>query len=142
MTFTDINLFRGKALQKDGASTDYKINTISSTIGSENSPKISRFEIPVSMTLVALLSMATIFFYGNLNRQLTLVTANFGAITIVLINVYLIKGKIGVANGITFQDLGINWPLFLLIAIIILNFLAVRGIKKDLDLLASADRLR
>jgi hypothetical protein len=86
--------------------------------------------------------MATIFFYGNLNRQLTLVTANFGAIVIVLINVYLVRERISGTNGITFQDLGINWPLFLLLAILILNFLAVRGIRKDLDLLASADRLR
>ena len=142
MTFTDINLYSGKALNKEGVSLDYKINTISSTIGTEAPIKISRFEIPVSITLVALLSMATIFFYGNLKRQLTLVTSNFGAITIVLINVYLIKGRIGGTNGITFQDLGLNWPIFLLILIIILNFLAARGIKKDLDLLASADRLR
>ena len=142
MALTDITLYKGKALQKDGASIDYKINAISSTLGSENSQKISRFEIPVSMTLVALLSMATIFFYGNLNRQLTLVTANFGASGIVLINVYLIKERIGVTNGITFQDLGMNWPIFLLLATLILNFLAVRGIRKDLDLLASADRLR
>lgn len=142
MALTDITLYKGKALQKDGASIDYKINAISSTLGCENSQKTSRFEIPVSMTLVALLSMATIFFYGNLNRQLTLVTANFGAIAIVLINVYLIKERIGGTNGITFQDLGMNWPIFLLLVILILNFLAVRGIRKDLDLLASADRLR
>ena len=142
MTFTDINLYQGKALGKDGVSIDYKINTITSTIDAVPPIKLSRFEIPVSITLVALLSMGTIFFYGNLKRQLTLVTSNFGAITIVLINVYLIKGRIGGTNGITFQDLGINWPIFLLLVIIILNFLAARGIKKDLDLLASADRLR
>lgn len=142
MTFTDINLYQGKALGKDGVSIDYKINTITSTIEAVPQIKLSRFEIPVSITLVALLSMGTIFFYGNLKRQLTLVTSNFGAITIVLINVYLIKGRIGGTNGITFQDLGLNWPIFLLLVIIILNFLAARGIKKDLDLLASADRLR
>ena len=142
MTFTDINLYQGKALGKDGVSIDYKINTITSTIDAVPPIKLSRFEIPVSITLVALLSMGTIFFYGNLKRQLTLVTSNFGAITIVLINVYLIKGRIGGTNGITFQDLGLNWQIFLLLVIIILNFLAARGIKKDLDLLASADRLR
>ncbi len=142
MTFTDINLYRGKALNKDGVSLEYKINTITSSLGAEASVKVSKFEIPVSITLVALLSMASIFFYGNLKRQLTLVTSNFGAIAIVLINVYLIKLRIGGTNGITFQDLGLNWPIFLLLVIIILNFLAVRGIKKDLDLLASADRLR
>jgi hypothetical protein len=142
MTFSDINLYKGKALDKGGISLDYKINTITSTIGSETPISLSRFEIPVSLTLVALLSMATIFFYSNLNRQLTLVTSNFGAIAIVLFNVYLIKGRIGVTKGITFQDLGVNWPLFLLLVVVILNFLAARGIKKDLDLLASADRLR
>jgi hypothetical protein len=142
MTFSDINLYKGKALNKGGISLDYKINTITSTIGSETPISLSRFEIPVSLTLVALLSMATIFLYSNLNRQLTLVTSNFGAIAIVLINVYLIKGRIGGTNGITFQDLGVNWPLFLLLVVVVLNFLAARGIKKDLDLLASADRLR
>ena len=142
MTFSDINLYKGKALNKGGISLDYKINTITSTIGSETPISLSRFEIPVSLTLVALLSMATIFLYSNLNRQLTLVTSNFGAIAIVLINVYLIKGRIGGTNGITFQDLGVNWPLFLLLVVVVLNFLAARGIKKNLDLLASADRLR
>jgi hypothetical protein len=142
MTFSDINLYKGKALNKGGISLDYKINTITSTIGSETPISLSRFEIPVFLTLVALLSMATIFLYSNLNRQLTLVTSNFGAIAIVLINVYLIKGRIGGTNGITFQDLGVNWPLFLLLVVVVLNFLAARGIKKDLDLLASADRLR
>jgi hypothetical protein len=142
MTFSDINLYKGKALNKGGISLDYKINTITSTIGSETPISLSRFEIPVSLTLVALLSMATIFLYSNLNRQLTLVTSNFGAIAIVLINVYLIKGRIGGTNGITFQDLGVNWPLFLLLVVVVLNILAARGIKKDLDLLASADRLR
>jgi hypothetical protein len=142
MTFTDTNLYKGKAITKDGISIDYKINAITSTLGFAYPMTISKFEIPVSITLVALLSMATIFFYGNLKRQLTLVTSNFGAITIVLINVYLIKGRIGGTNGITFQDLGLNWPIFLLIFIIILNFLAAKGIKKDIDLLASADRLR
>ena len=142
MTFSDINLYKGKALNKGGISLDYKINTITSTIGSETPISLSRFEIPVSLTLVALLSMATIFLYSNLNRQLTLVTSNFGAIAIVLINVYLIKGRIGGTNGITFQDLGVNWPLFLLLLVVVLNILAARGIKKDLDLLASADRLR
>ena len=142
MTFTDINLYKGKALTKDGISIDYKINTNTSTLGFASPVTTSKFEIPISITLVALLSIASIFFYGNLNRQLTLVTSNFGAITIVLINVYLIKGRIGGPNGITFQDLGLNWPIFLLLGVLILNFLAARGIKKDLDLLASADRLR
>jgi hypothetical protein len=142
MTFTDINLYKGKALTNDGISIDYKINTNTSTLGFASPVTISKFEIPISITLVALLSIASIFFYGNLNRQLTLVTSNFGAITIVLINVYLIKGRIGGTNGITFQDLGINWSIVLLLGVLILNFLAARGIKKDLDLLASADRLR
>ena len=142
MTFTDINLYKGKAINKDGISLDYNINLISSTIGSVVVVSISRFEIPISVTLVALISMGSIFLYGNLKRQLTVVSSNFVAIFIVLINVYLIKERIGGTNGITFQDFGINWPIFLVLAILILNFLAVRGIRKDLDLLASTDRLR
>lgn len=142
MSFGDICLYQGKAINKAGLELDYRIHTTSSQVGLGADSPIQQYEIPFSMVLVSLLSLIAILMYSNLKRQLTLVTMNFGAILIVLINVYLIKGKIGGIKEITFQSLGLNWPIFLLLVLIILNFLAARGIKKDIDLLASADRLR
>lgn len=140
-TFSDITLYSGKAKQS-GQEINYSISLLHSQIEPSNTTDGTHFSIAVSIVLLSLFSLVYIFMYGQLKRQLTFVTANFGLIAIVLINVYLIKGRIGEKNNLTYQELDLNWPIFVLLGLLILNFLAYRGIKKDLDLLASADRLR
>ncbi len=102
----------------------------------------SSFLLPLSIigALVTVLPLLIIFMYKNLGGQLRLVrlTILFNLVLIGLMFFYYaeeLKVKTAVEAD---YDLGVFLPLIALVFL----FLAMRGIKHDIKLLRSADRLR
>jgi hypothetical protein len=102
----------------------------------------SSFLLPLSIiaALVTVLPLLIIFMYKNLGGQLRLVRLNilFNLVLIGLMFFYYaeeLKVKTAVEAD---YDLGVFLPLIALVFL----FLAMRGIKHDIKLIRSADRLR
>jgi hypothetical protein len=102
----------------------------------------SLFLLPLSMlsALVTVLPLLIIFMYKNLGGQLKLIRLNI-LLDLVLIGLmffyYAEQLKIKTSVEADY-DIGVFLPLIALIFL----FLAMRGIKHDIKLIRSADRLR
>lgn len=118
---------------------------MNSTIFDKNN-KSSRFEhknnlITYSLLIAMLMALASIFLFKNLSLQLRLVM--FNTLFIGLVNFYIFYQKYKVTN--LFQstmDTQTYFGFFIGLSLFLFNYLAFRGIKKDIKLLASVDRLR
>lgn len=96
-----------------------------------------------SLIIVALIALITIFLFKKREIQLRLVAFNFLFIILFWFNMFfsvykLNSGKITKLISSDLNYLTLSIPLILLV----LNFLALKGIKKDIELLASVNRLR
>lgn len=108
--------------------------------------KSSMFEnknnlITYSLLITMLMSFVSIFLFKNLPLQLRLVM--FNTLFIGLVNFYIFYQKFKVTN--LFQstlDSQTHLGFFIGISLFLFNYFAFRGIKKDIKLLASVDRLR
>ncbi|MDI1234703.1 MAG: DUF4293 family protein [bacterium] len=94
-----------------------------------------------SFLLLSIYSFFLIFMYKNLEKQLRYVRLNFIAIIIGLSGIFF--SVIFAINGDDSTiDLNFSKSLFLTLLTLFFNFLAYRGIKRDIALIGSADRLR
>lgn len=101
---------------------------------------------------LALLSMAGIFLYKKRRRQLLVTRLNFVLHLLLVIGVYAFYyfGKSFLASGVGAAAGGIEVEVtffmelgfFLLIPTVAFIYLAIRGIKRDENLINSLDRLR
>ncbi len=106
----------------------------------------SRFEhknnlITYSLLIALLMALVSIFLFKNLALQLRLVM--FNTLFIGLVNFYIVYQKYKVTN--LFQstfDSQTYLGFFIGLSLFLFNYLAFKGIKKDIKLLASVDRLR
>jgi hypothetical protein len=95
-----------------------------------------------ALLIVISLSTVSIFLYKKPALQLRLVSFNILFIFLIPIAVYLQGQDIGKAFDVVL-NWQIGWLFYLCICLLLLwNFLAIRGIVKDINLLKSADRLR
>lgn len=91
--------------------------------------------------LSGIVPLIAIFLYKKLEIQLRFAALNFVLIAGFFIYIYITnhqleKSLTGLSNN------GFSWNVVILSFIPIFNWLAISGIKKDIELLASVDRLR
>lgn len=101
--------------------------------------------LTIASSVAALLSLVTIFLFNN--RPLQIKLTWLIAIVILLsfagsagVNYLALSG--GEAPAAAGDVVTFKWPLALPVVAIILNFLAMRGVKADQKLVSSSDRLR
>jgi hypothetical protein len=101
---------------------------------------ISTYYFSIPMAIAALISTFAIFQYKNRQRQMAIVrfTFVFFAASFALMSLYIMNA-VKVLDGQPFT-LGVSF--FLPFAAFFSNLIALRGIKKDEQLIKSLDRLR
>ena len=90
--------------------------------------------------IILVVTIMTIFKYKNRKQQFRLCTINFLLILIytIVLAVVIFVGK----NKLVGTELTLKIPAVFSIVALILNYLAMRGIAKDENLVKSMDRLR
>jgi hypothetical protein len=93
------------------------------------------------LVIVGLISLVGIFMYKNLQNQLRLTGINFvfilGALAYVFIKKYFVEKNLGPVSSVEW-----SWQISILALLPFFNYLSFKNIKKDIQLLASVDRLR
>lgn len=102
----------------------------------------SYFTLPLIAFVFSLcvLSIICIFQYKNRKRQLKIIKVNMLLNILLIVGVFLVYSKLILSqvNVIEEYEVGAFLPLFSLVFLV----LAYRGVKKDDELVRSADRLR
>lgn len=93
------------------------------------------------MSISVLLSLVTLLLFKNLKLQKTFLTVHYLIIALIFYYVYythaeLVKEFPGSASS------GFAWTVAIILLIPVFNMLAINSIRKDIELLASVDRLR
>lgn len=90
--------------------------------------------------IVLVVTIMTIFKYKNRKQQFRLCTINFILILVytIVLAVVIFMGK----SKLTGTELTVKIPAVFSLVALILNYLAMRGIAKDENLVKSMDRLR
>lgn len=130
-------IYTGKSLVK-GVEQVYSVNAFYCHVGEERFMNLYLF---IACNALALFIASTVRSYKNLQHQLIGVKAIFVVLLLMTFLIYFPQGKIMERLG-EVKETHLNKMTALIFLIYILNFLAYRGIKKDIELLASADRLR
>ncbi len=99
------------------------------------------YGIVSSLMLSLLLSAITIFQFKNLSLQKRLCMFNFGLISVACIFIWYAHFSITNSSGILWET-HFSYGSILAFLPLLLNYFALRGIRKDIATLASADRLR
>lgn len=122
----------------------YVMNAYKTTIANSGDEISKNMGVGVMQGLIILLSIIIILLFKNRGLQIKLAKLNllFIALQIAAIAMYLEPTKLAI--GVVEVDILVyyNWTLAIPIVSLILNYLAIRFIKKDDDLIRSANRLR
>jgi len=136
----NIELSNGKAIQANKVIT-YSIGASSNTIHSETDTRNTNLTAIISFSALALYAFLVIFFYKNLKQQLIFTRTNYLLIIVLISAIYYSIHQATIEfDSISEQHYSIG--LYLSLLTLIFNFMAYRGIKRDIDLIGSADRLR
>jgi len=100
------------------------------------------FTLPliIFVCIISLISLITIFLFKNRKRQLKIIQAIILFNILLIVGVFLIYSKMILTQVEVIEEynIGAFLPLFSLIFLV----MAYRGVKKDEELVRSADRLR
>lgn len=142
MITLDMNLMSGKI--KTGSEEAYKfeVNVRKSIVLTEPVTDISGTSISYALIISTLISIVSVFLFKNLPLQLRLTAFNFLFIALAIFYIVYKAYQLNSTDGITVSDFNVKPAAALPLLMIIFNFMALRGIRKDIELLASADRLR
>lgn len=93
------------------------------------------------ISIVAILSLVGVFMYKKLQNQLRLTGINFvfilGSLAYVFIKKHFVEKNLGPVSNVEW-----SFQISILALLPFFNYLAFKNIKKDIELLASVDRLR
>ncbi len=96
-----------------------------------------------SLLIVTLIAFITIFLFKKREIQLRLVAFNFLFIVLFWFNLFFSVYKLNKGETTKLISSDLNYlTLSLPLILLVLNFLALKGIKKDIELLASVNRFR
>jgi hypothetical protein len=142
MQLKSIPVFKGSYGANSGKQFEVELSFSSLTISDG-----TKSELPVAMSayaflLCGIIALITIFLFRNLTLQMRLTALNF---VFILLGIFYFARdifKLKTLENIGLTSYSFNWGLIFPILIIVCNFYALKGIRKDIELLASADRLR
>ena len=97
--------------------------------------------IVLSIALMAILTIISIFQFKNLGLQKKMLTLNYVVMAVLFFFVYYTHIQL-IKTFTEVSDARFEWSRVLLVLLPAFNYLAISHIKKDIELLASVDRLR
>ena len=135
--------------QITGISEEYflKVTGIYNSIDQLGSSYLCLSFFPISglLALEIIFTLTIIFLYKKRNRQMMLCKLNLLILTVIIAVVFFYADYVISLTGLPLpKDTLVNYKFTCLLPVIsiILNYLAIRAIKKDDDLVRAADRLR
>lgn len=142
MLATNMGMIDGKGNASD-LIKQYAIGAFSNTFyyTAETAAHLPDFTRIVCFLLMGIYAIMILFMYKNLKQQFKFARLNYILISLSLFGIYfsVFKATIGLyGNSTQHYSMGLFLPLLALV----FNFFACRGIKRDIDLIGSADRLR
>jgi len=98
---------------------------------------------PIMMTVLAMtiLTIISIFQFKNLRLQKKILTVNYVVMAVLFFFVYYTHIQL-IKTFVEVTEAKFEWTRVLLVLLPLFNYLAISHIKKDIELLASVDRLR
>jgi hypothetical protein len=93
-----------------------------------------------SLAAYAGLTFLTIFFFKNRKRQSLICTLAFAFLILAFVMMY--KNSLGAEYFVEVSKQDLKWPAIIPVSLLMLQFLALRGIKQDEALIKSLDRIR
>ncbi len=108
----------------------------------QNIITISTLPLIIINSMVILLSIISIYSFKNRNLQLKICKINLFLISSFLIFIVMYSNQIEEKIGSTALNTSFGLGILLPVLSLILTYLAIRGIKKDQELLRSIDRIR
>lgn len=145
VTLLNITLYSGKYKMGE-ENFNYKMGIMKTEFYSDlqsdvKVPPVSNNALMYFALLSGIVPFVAIFLYKKLEIQIRFAALNFVLIAGFFIYIYITnhqleKSLLGLSNN------NFSWNMSILSLIPIFNWLAIRGIKKDIELLASVDRLR
>jgi len=136
LQFKGVGLYNGNAIDK--AMVSY--SQLAFLNGEEVVNIVSPSKTQFILWSIALLAVLAILSFKNRKRQITFCSFNFAFMLFIPVFIYLDLRN--VQQLFTQGDIGILISATFPLALIIMNFLAVRAIIKDHNLIKSMDRLR
>lgn len=137
---TNLELAKGKGIIGN-KEISYSVGASRNTLYFETVAQKTNINAIVAFSALAFYAFLVLIFYKNLKQQLYFTRLNFLLIPILIFCIYYsIHQATTEFTSISEQHFSIG--LFLSVLALIFNFLAYRGIKRDIDLIGSADRLR
>lgn len=142
MLATNMEMINGNGSTSD-LIKQYSIGAISDAYSytAASTANILDYTRIVSFCLMGIYAFFILLLYKNLKQQLKFARLNYLLIALSIFGIYssIYKATIGLSGN---SEQNYTMGIFLLLLALVFNFLACRGIKKDIDLIGSADRLR
>ncbi len=142
MLATNMEMINGNGSTSD-LIKQYSIGAISDVYSytAASTANILDYTRIVSFCLMGIYAFIILLLYKNLKQQLKFARLNYLLIALSIFGIYssIYKATIGLSGN---SEQNYTMGIFLPLLALVFNFLACRGIKKDIDLIGSADRLR
>lgn len=142
MQFPSILAVKGELNSDKGEKYSYSLSFTGLTISSKDISTVPRGNIRYAFIICGIIALVSIFLFKKLPTQLRLVSFNFIFILLAIFYFSYDLYKLKTIEHVVSVQISFQWAIILPIALLGFNFLALRGIRKDIKLLASADRLR
>ena len=121
----------------------YELGIVKTVVKTEPINEFTNGSLLYSVIAVSLISLIAIFLFKKLPLQMRLVAFNFLFILLLWFNMIYQIYKLNRTSSIELVSSDLNYvTLFIPTILLLFNLLAFKGIKKDIELLASVDRLR
>lgn len=142
MQLPNIWAVKGELNSDKGQKYQYSLSFTGLTISSNEISTVPRGNIRYAFIICGIIALVSIFLYRKLPTQMRLVAFNFIFIILAIFYFSYDLYKLKTIEHIVSVHISWQWAIILPLAMLVLNYLALRGIRKDIQLLASADRLR
>lgn len=142
MLAVNAKLYEGKLLIDSTSSFDYSIRVANTLINVSPGIEFSTINLVISLIVNALISFVALLSFKKRPLQLSLVRFNFLGLLVSLFFIIYNYFQLLNLKNVSIVSTEWQWTLILPLLLIVLNVLAFSGIKKDIELVASVDRLR
>ena len=142
MVLADTRFFSGSFRSSEGQAYTFSVRAGQTELSSDGTEVLPGVNVRYALAATGLIALAGLFLFRRRELQIRFCAFNF--LFMLLGFFYVAYGYYRISVMEDIQDLSIrpDASLVLLLLLPVFNFFALRGIRKDIELLASADRLR
>lgn len=142
LQYPDVLLVKGQFTPANGTPYAFSLSFTGLTLSSEVTEQMSLGNTRYAYAITGIIALVSVFMFKRLPVQLRMVSFNLLFILLALFYTAFNLYKLNNIEHTEVTHISIQWGAMLPALMLVFNILAIRGIRKDIELLASADRLR